>query len=95
MNFLIAIVADTYVNCQNESTNNVYFFRSELNLEYIEIFGGSAYSEQFNKILFMTESQDKLTLSVMGMIKQTKKTLLSVLESQSAFNHSKLDHLED
>jgi hypothetical protein len=39
MNFLIAIVSETYSEVTKESINNVYFFRSQLTEEYIEIWG--------------------------------------------------------
>ena len=37
MNFLIAIVSETYGEVTQDKLNNIYFFRSQLSEEYIEV----------------------------------------------------------
>lgn len=39
MNFLIAIVSETYGEVTQDKLNNIYFFRSQLSEEYIEVWG--------------------------------------------------------
>jgi hypothetical protein len=59
LNFLIAIVSETYFMTMKESQNFIFFFRSELNQEYIKIFGENTYSGAFNQILLMTSPNDQ------------------------------------
>ena len=54
MNFLIAIVSETYSEVTKESINNVYFFRSQLSEEYIEVWGKNVFKEKCNQLLIMT-----------------------------------------
>jgi len=54
MNFLIAIVSETYSEVTQESINNIYFFRSQLSEEYIEIWGKDSFKESCNQVLLMT-----------------------------------------
>lgn len=91
MNFLIAIVADTYVLCQQQATNNTYYFRSELNLEYLEIFGEASFKRRFNFILFQESAgETHRGQTVMEMLKHTRKAILSTAEHQSDVQNGKL-----
>jgi len=54
LNCLIAIVGESYSVVMAEKTNNIYQFRSLLNLEFIEIFGTGVFKENFNQILLIS-----------------------------------------
>jgi hypothetical protein len=46
MNFLIAIVGETYSVVMQNQLNNVYEFQSTLNQEFVEIFGSKSVDNQ-------------------------------------------------
>ena len=54
MNFLIAIVSETYGIVMQKEVSNIYKFRSQLNNEYFQIVGEQ--DEEFSQILLMCES---------------------------------------
>lgn len=58
LNCLIAIVGESYSVVMAEKKNNIYQFRSLLNLEYVEILGLSTFKTRFNKMLFVSPIGD-------------------------------------
>ena len=60
MNFLIAIVSETYALVMQNEVANIFYFRAILNQEYYEIWAEKSYTKQvdFSHILFMTEVTD-------------------------------------
>lgn len=54
MNFLIAIVSETYGEVTQDKLNNIYFFRSQLSEEYFEVWGKNVFKEKCNQLLIMT-----------------------------------------
>jgi len=72
MNFLMAIVADTYVVMMENERSNVYYFKNELCHEFIEIKGDNIFPQEFNMILFQQPKESAEIVSVLNVIKQTK-----------------------
>jgi hypothetical protein len=92
MNFLIAIVGETYSVVMQNQVNNVYGFQSYLNKEYIEIFGASSLDViKFSKILLVSSAEAKTDLSVAEIVKDMKKNISRRIESQQKFTNTKLE----
>ena len=53
LNFLIAIISDTYVNVTANQINNIYIYRSILNLEYTQIRSESIFKDKFSMIIMV------------------------------------------
>lgn len=58
LNCLVAIVGESFSIVMAEKTNNIYQFRSLLNLEYIEILGVGVFKTYFNQILLISSISD-------------------------------------
>lgn len=82
MNFLIAIVSETYALVMQNQIANIYYFRATLNQEYFEIWAEKGYHKQedFSHILFMTEAQNQgeNKAGAPELVKNMKKDLASV-----------------
>jgi hypothetical protein len=90
MNFLIAIVSETYSLVMQNQISNIYFARATLNKEYFEIWAEKGYAKQedFSHILFMTETVDQVgnNAGAPELVKNMKKDLNSV---QNTFQDNK------
>lgn len=83
MNFLIAIVGETYSVVMQNHVNNVFRFQSYLNNEYVEIFGSSSVDDKkFSKILLVSSAEDNTDLSVAEIVKDMKKSISRRIETQ-------------
>ena len=57
LNFLIAIISDAYANVAANQINNIYQYRSILNLEYIQINGDKEMQDKFSFIIMVCKVQ--------------------------------------
>jgi len=74
MNFLIAIVGQTYEIVKQSEMNNIFYFRSELCIEYIESYGVDGLSEEFSYILLLQEeATEDLELGISNRLYGLKK----------------------
>lgn len=90
MNFLIAIVSETYAQVVARELNNVYGQRAYLNQEFIEIFGEQVFADQFSIILMVRTVEAGEDQGVMSLIKDMNKTFSHTLDSQESENSKKL-----
>jgi hypothetical protein len=94
LNCLIAIVGESYSVVMAEKTNNIYQFRSLLNLEYIEILGIGVFKTNFNQILLMSSIGDSTAgqEETVGMSEQLKNvsTVISHIKSQATQHQKQL-----
>ena len=94
MNFLIAIVGETYSVVMQNQVNNVFKFQSYLNVEYVEIFGEKAVDDiKFSKILLVSSAEAKTDLTVADIVKDMTKNISRRIETQQKFTNLKLDQI--
>jgi hypothetical protein len=94
LNCLIAIVGESYSVVMAEKTNNIYQFRSLLNLEYVEIRGIGVFKSNFNQILLVSsigQSTDGEQETV-GMSEQLKNVagVITHIKSQATQHQKQL-----
>lgn len=90
MNFLIAIVSETYAQVVALEMNNIYSQRAYLNQEFIEIFGNQVFADEFSIILLVRPVEVAGDQNVMDLIKGMSKTFSQTLDTQESENVKKL-----
>lgn len=94
MNFLIAIVGETYSVVMQNQLNNVYEFQSTLNQEFVEIFGTKSVDGQpFSQILLVSSAEAQTDLSVAEIVKDMKKNISRRIDTQQKFTNAKLEQI--
>ena len=78
MNFLIAIVSETYASVMEAQTANVYFYRAALNKEHLEIFGEPSTTNDVDQVMMISKSENSSLRGFSDMIKSLKEILISI-----------------
>ena len=91
MNFLIAIVSETYEKVLDMHIVNIYTHRAFLNQEFITTFGEEIFDEQFSIILLVRAFESTKDQTVMELMKGTNKALTYSLDNVEHENAKKLE----
>lgn len=81
LNFLIAIISESYENVMSEETQQKYMHRCELNLECLVILNKKRSLEHFNKMILATQKDEASGDEIKDFIDKRNKAVTNKLLS--------------